>query len=550
MMKSFFNRVISGSTLVVLAACGTPGLQESADRNVDRAIQDARSVREQARPNSMALLEEDPGAWIATASIPLASDEDLPRSFSGPARFIAAEPVSLPDIADTLNHTLGLSIKLNRDVFQRRQLQTRSLTPSDRDGPNRSGIPGTTTETTVSQVGIVPSLTLSYTGTVRGLLDTIASRTGTHWVYRDGVVEFSRLQTRTFQLKTMPGVSSYSATVGKAASTSESSGGSSGAKLTFGANSSISMSSSLNYWQELLATVAGMLSGEGMVTPSSMTNSVTVTDVPYVIDKVADFIEGENTVLGRQVGLRVQVYSVELTERSQSGVDWSAVYASGSGATFGIAGPSAGAGVGYGRLSANMSKGRFKDSKFVIQSLSQQGRVGTVIDTTVVTLNNQPAPVAVTDNQGYVSETTISAGTLGSPGLASMKQEMLTTGFILNLLPTILDNRSIMLQIQMDLSELKELKQINSDGSEGAPAEGDQVAISRSSVQTPRTSSIQTMQRASLKSGDSLLLTGFRRNVDQSGRNGVIAYEGGTKSAEQRQEEIVIMISPELVEGV
>jgi len=218
-----------------------------------------------------------------------------------------------------------------------------------------------------------------------------------------------------------------------------------------------------------------------------------------------------------------------------------------------------------GRIGAQVFSGRFGNSKFILQALSAQGKVGTVIDTNVVTLNNQPAPVAVTENRGFISKTSLTPGSLGSASVITMEQDVLTTGFIMNLLPTIMENRSIMLQVQIDLSELKKMERFNANergtgdlGNGLLPDKKDDTSkndgiasqIASISVDAPHTSAIQTMQRASLKSGETLVLSGFRRNYDKNSKQGVISYQGGTKTADQESEEIVVLISPELVEGV
>ncbi|RSK88120.1 hypothetical protein EJE96_00955 [Pandoraea apista] len=322
------------------------------------------------------------------------------------------------------------------------------------------------------------------------------------------------------------------------------------------------------------------------MTPSVVTSSLVVSDTADVIERVASYIDAENAVLGRQVKLRVQVYSVALEENSAAGVDWDLVYQAASGITLGMAGPAAGGALMTRKGGLQLSKiesGRFRGSAAFIRALSQQGRVSTVIDTTVVTLNNQPAPVAVTQNQGFVAQTKMTPGNYGGQALVTAEQSVLTTGFVMNLLPTLMDNRSVMLQVQIDMSDLKKLDKINlrtgkeapsgtnGEGSGGGPdvkaelgADGVKVGVGKKDersgsddglgvgtfMQLPITASIQTMQRASLKSGDTLVLSGFRRRDNSTDRDGLFNYQGGTKEARQQVKEVVILISPELTEGV
>lgn len=538
----FSIRLAAIACLLTIAGCGTPGHLERVDTRIDRAKTEAAD--DTRAPRHLSVLEEESGSWIARASSPLEVGA-LPPKFAQSARMVSAEPVPVRDLLDTIAQLHDLSIRLSRDAFGS---ATGGREQGTRMGSSSQG-------TQASSVAPIDSVALNYTGTLSGLLDTIADRTGLHWQYKDGVVVYSRLMTRTFQIKTMPGTSSYAATVGKSATgTSNAQGG--GAQMSFGANSSISMSSTMDYWQELLTTIRSMLSTDGFAAPSSMTNSITVTDLPSVVERVSQLIDGENAVLGRQVGLRVQVYAVDVDDVSASGVSWNLMFER-AGIKLGLKGPGGDMSTSQGNsgsMTMGLLSGRMKGSQLVVEALSQLTKSSVVIDTTVVTLNNQPAPIAVTENQGYIARTSVSGGGLGGLAVATMEQEMITTGFILNLLPTILDNRSVMLQVQVDLSDLKKLETFRSDGSTvqngGENDDKKNAGVALTSLQTPRTSSIQTMQRASMKSGDTLVLAGFRRNRDASNRSGVISYRGGTEKAELVEEEILILITPELVRGV
>ncbi|MGI4856090.1 MAG: hypothetical protein ACRYHA_04035, partial [Janthinobacterium lividum] len=95
------------------------------------------------------------------------------------------------------------------------------------------------------------------------------------------------------------------------------------------------------------------------------------------------------------------------------------------------------------------------------------------------------------------------------------------------------------LQIQLNLSSLisKNPAKVGRDGDGGT-------------ITTPETAAIQTLQRASLKSGETLLLTGFRRNDNNNQRKGLFSLFTGHADIDKGQEEFVILITPQLIEGV
>ncbi|WP_374620213.1 secretin N-terminal domain-containing protein [Pandoraea sp.] len=576
-----------------LTACGTPGMLSTTDANVSEARTNAQSAFETHSATPIRAIEHVEGAWLAKRSVPINASVALPEIFKRNVRFSTGAPLPMSVVLAQVARGNGLTVRMASDVScaAGRGGGGNGGGNGDRNG---GGSPANLFQINCADTG-EPTVPLQYAGTLSGLLDTIAHRTGTHWTYRDGVVHFARYVTRTFQIKMMPGSSSYRASVGKASQMKADrgasggggpSGSAGGVDLSFNADANVSVESELDYWADLVRTVRDMLSEGGRVTPSVVTSSLVVSDTADVIERVASYIDAENAVLGRQVKLRVQVYSVSLEENSATGVDWDLVYQAASGITLGLAGPAAGGALmaRKGGLQLNkIDSGRFRGTGAFIRALSQQGRVSTVIDTTVVTLNNQPAPVAVTQNQGFVAQTKMTPGNYGGQAVVTAEQSVLTTGFVMNLLPTLMDNRSVMLQVQIDMSDLRKLDKINlrtgketpsgtnagggdsgSDVSAEIGPDGVKVGVGgkeeRGSgddglgvgtfMQLPITASIQTMQRASLKSGDTLVLSGFRRKDDSTDRDGIFNYEGGTKEARQQVKEVVILISPELTEGV
>ncbi|MFJ2994325.1 secretin N-terminal domain-containing protein [Pandoraea sp. NPDC087047] len=579
-----------------LTACGTPGMLSKTDANVSQAQSEAKTAFDDHSAAPVRAIERVDGAWLAKQSVPLDATVALPDLFKRNVRFATGAPLPMSVILAQISRGNGLTIRMSSDVScATGGGMSRGGPGGGPGGGGGGGGPANLFQLNCSDAG-EPTVPLHYTGTLGGLLDTMAHRTGTHWTYREGVVHFARYVTRTFQIKMMPGSSSYQASVGKGAQMKANRGSSGGGgagnsaggvDLSFNADANVSVSSELDYWSDLVKTVGTMLSEGGTVVPSVGTSSLVVTDTADVMERVAQYIASENAVLGRQVKLRVQVYSVSLDENSATGIDWNLAYQSASGFVANLAGPAAGgalmARTGGLRI-GKIPNGRLAGSSAFVRALSQQGRVSTVIDTTVVTLNNQPAPVAVTQNQGFVAQTKMTPGNYGGQAVVTAEQSVLTTGFVMNLLPTLMDNRSVMLQVQIDMSDLKKLDKINlrtgkeapsgtggsdDDGGASVSAQvgsdrgGAKVSIGDDKrgrdddglgvgtfMQLPITASIQTMQRASLKSGDTLVLSGFRRKDDKTDRDGIFNYQGGTKEASQGLKEVVIMISPELTEGV
>lgn len=536
-----WRRVLLTGTVALLPACQNLRAIEEGKTRIDAVRHDISAARADAdatRQQLAPLVEED-GAWLARRSIPVEETDVVPARFYQPASFHAGRSLPLSLILEKIAAKQGIAIHVGGDTLAPRPARSPAGPDRHAAGPARSEDGrGGTAEALVQ---------LNYTGTLRGLLDALANRSGTFWTYRDGSVVFARYKTRTFQIASMPGTSVFTSSVGSQAKMAGESGGGRSAggadtmQMDFGGTSLVGMGTNLNFWDEANATIQSMLSPAGQAMASAATNSVTVTDTADVIDRVRRFVDRENAVLGRQVSLQVKVFSVKLNHRSQSGIDWNLAFQAG--------GVNAAAGLGgLGQLvdpapgaSIQQMLGPWKNSRFLVAALQKQGEVTTVVDTSIVTLNNQPAPLAVTNNLTYLSKVSMSqsADRNGGERLYSAEPANLTTGFIMNLMPTLLDNRSVMLQIQLNLSSLisKNPAKVGRDGDGGT-------------ITTPETSAIQTLQRASLKSGETLLLTGFRRDDNNNQRKGLFSLFTGDADINRGQEEFVILITPQLIEGV
>jgi len=520
---------------ILLGACQNMRTVNDANARVQSVHKDIERLRAERNTqtradgteavNGLPMLEEHKGAWIARGSVAIDESDVIPARFYEAASFNSSRPLPLSMVAEQIGIEQKVLIHLSSDVLKPPAGEDRRAL-NVQDGSLRTE----------------PKIHLNFRGTLRGLLDTVAMRSGTYWTYREGAIQFSRYKTRTFQIASMPGKSNYSAQVGNKTSTDSSSSGSgssgSGAmQMGTGGMASVSTQTDLSYWDEATTTIQSMLSPAGKSTSSTVTNSITVTDTADVIDKIRRFVDRENAVLGRQVHLRVQVYSVKLKTGSQSGIDWNLA--------FETTGLKVGMGLGdvaKDSVGATWLRSPWKDSRLMIAALQTQGDVSTVIDTSVVTLNNQPAPIAITNNMTYIAKVSVSElnSSSGSSGrMFTVEPGMLTTGFILNLMPTLLDNRSVMLQVQLNLSSLisKEKVDLGKNAEHGH-------------ITTPETSAIQTLQRASLKSDETLILTGFRRDNNDNKRRGLFDLATGYSQTERQQEEVVVLITPQLVEGV
>jgi type IVB pilus formation R64 PilN family outer membrane protein len=190
-------------------------------------------------------------------------------------------------------------------------------------------------------------------------------------------------------------------------------------------------------------------------------------------------------------------------------------------------------GVDSTRFFANViGSSRFSNSEAVINALSKQGKVRRQTTASVITLNNQPVPVQVAKQTAYLqsSQTTVVAQ-VGTT--TTLVPGNITSGFNMSILPHVLTNGTVMLQFSTDISSLRRIREVQSGGTK---------------IESPEIDTRNFLQRVSMKSNETLIISGFEQTDDNLDRQGVgdarnYALGGGFKAGSSK-ESIVILITP------
>lgn len=390
---------------------------------------------------------------------------------------------------------------------------------------------------------------VSFSGDMPAFLDSVAGKGGISWKMQGNAVVFYRMDTRTFQLNALSGDTSISATVttsssasGTTSASSASTGDSTsvGSAASSGSSSSsgtgaqtTTFSSSTKIWTEAETAVKSMLSKDGKVTVSPGLATITVTDVKPVLDAVETYVKDRNHALSRQVTINVAAYSVTLSNDHQNGIDWTAVLALASG-SLSLASPFAGSAASSLTAAITSPTSRWNGTTAVLRALETQGKVSLMTSSSVTTLNAQPVPVQVAKQTGYLASV---GSTLSSNGVTStsLTPGSVTTGFNMNLLPLVFDQNRLLLQYAVSISDLANMTQVSS---------------SNQQIQVPEINTRNFLQRASVKSGQTLVLSGFERMTNAYDDDKMIKTPllGGGYGAKQSRDVIVILITPQIAE--
>ncbi len=370
-------------------------------------------------------------------------------------------------------------------------------------------------------------------GSLKGLLDTVAARFGVSWKYSNGTIQFFRNDTRTFQITAVPGDTELSATVSSAASSGGGEGGGGSSGVNNNNSHSTGVKSQLSVYSSIEKAVNIMLSAGGRVVASPATGSITVSDTPDNLERIALFIDRENQSMSRQVMINVTVLAVTLSRGDNYGIQWNAVYKTLS-RKFGITNTLAAAvnATAFSAAILDTASSKFAGSNVLIEALSEQGRVRRETTASVVTLNNQPVPVQVAKQTSYLksSQTTLTAN-VGST--TTLTPGMVTSGFNMTILPNVLSNGTVMLQFATDISSLRALRTVRSNNS---------------TIETPEVDTRNFLQRVAMKSNETLIISGFEQTDDNLTQQGTGTPSnillGGSSTAQANKEIIVILITP------
>lgn len=414
-------------------------------------------------------------------------------------------------------------------------------------GPLPVGFPGSQNATGAAPAGLItPSspFTANYSGSLTGFMNLVAAYYGVSWKTNAASLRFYVLDSKTFRIAALPGDTRLSSSVDSGATTAGSSGGggsSGGAGATPTQSGTTTSStgvgfSNLSVWSDIESSVKQMLSARGKAIASPATGTITVTDTPSVLDRVAEYVEEQNKALNRQVSVNVRVLTVELDEGENYGIQWDLVYKNLAAASpyaigFKTAATTA-EGVGTLLLSApSTSSSRFAGTSAMISALSTQGRVTELTSATVVTLNNQPVPVNIGRRVSYLaSSSTSQTANVGST--TSLTPGTVSTGFSMTLVPHIINGKELLLQYSMDLSSLLQMKTISSGGN---------------TIEAPDVSTSSFIQRVRLDSNDTLIVAGFDQDNLSAVASGVGHPENtlmGSRNGTTKRSMLVIMIQP------
>ena len=510
--------------LALLATIGACSVASDMDATMERQIESAAQFRQEAKaPMDVAnndVIHVNDDIWLGDTSEVEYEGTPIPAYLetADGITLISNRPITLYEIGTMIHKITSIDVRYDQELDG----SVQQLADSNKPSLEEIGAQWTDSS----------KMLISYKGPLSGLLNEVCNRFGIWWKYEKKQIYFYKYITKSFTLYSLPTKPSLSVDVG-----GSSSGG--------GGSSSVSLSNSvsIDLWSTIETAIRSMISPGAQLTTDQSSGVLTLTGTPTDIKKVAKYVNEQNVRLSRQVAISVKVLQVSVSDSDKYGLNLSAVFGGNDRITnLGITGASGQADVASG-LSMAIVSGRWTLSN-AIQALSEQGTTSLITSGTVTTLNNKPAPIQVVKTQNYISQITkTNSGSDGSYYDLSTDTEQIETGFTLDVLPRILEHGRMMMMFNLTLSDLIELQKVNLSND---PKGGE-------FIQNPVIETRGFTQEVAMKSGDTLVLTGYERVEDTSTKSGIGSAEnsmfGGAVTATKTRSILVILLTPVVLDS-
>jgi type IVB pilus formation R64 PilN family outer membrane protein len=379
---------------------------------------------------------------------------------------------------------------------------------------------------------VILTFPLEFKGSLKEMFDSLTSQLSLSWRYRNGGVEIYRHATKSFVFNALPGSSSYDTNVTNAvAAGSQSEDGSSSSNTSH----STSHRGSMAMWDNIADAMDHMVSFDGRYVVQESLGRITVTDTPKALARVKDYIDEMNASISTKIMVRAEVYEVSLRGDSAYGIDWNAVFSRSTKLGLTLASNISNA---TANLTATVLKptASWVDSQVMARALSEQGNVRLLTTASLVTTNGIPAPLQVATETTYLAKSSVT--TEDDAISVELEPGTVSDGFSMNLLPKVQENGDLMLQYSVDMRSLDSIERIEAGGT---------------AIQVPQVSTQNFVQRATIRSGQTLMLAGFERMRDQNYAgsivpNGATVILGGERETSQSRSVTVIMLTPFVID--
>lgn len=423
-------------------------------------------------------------------------DDQLPEFFNLPISITQAVPTELSNILQLIERESGHSLLAAQDVYE----QSGTRYP------------------------------FVFSGDLKGALNHLAQATKVSWSFENNQINLYRYQTRTFVIDAISASTQFNATA--------KSGQSSGSQQSSAQNKhDLSITSKVDPLVSMQSSVEGMLSSKGKATISTVSNTITVTDYPGVLDRVAEMIEQINARSSRSIVLDFEVITISNETLDSLGLTIDFVFENLSGLWGSALNSTSGNDQTQSRTFQSSiidPNYNYSGTSFTADAINKITKSATTRREVMSVAVNQPSSIHIGTARDVVTSTENTV--VPNVGVVtSTEKRIINTGLVLDLIPTVLSDNSIQMAIQVDISDLVALEVFETGTGR---------------LQNPVEDKIQKTMISKLKDGETGLVAAYVRNTTKqqqtgTGKPSVWALGGGVNSASDT-EHVLVLMTPHL----
>ncbi|WP_165495703.1 hypothetical protein [Marinobacter halodurans] len=508
------------------------GQQEIADRQ--QSVLDTLKTEKKVHETGQSFVSETP--WLAGDQVH--KKQAYPTLESAPAE-LKEQSITLPEIASRLGDLTGINISLDPDLGEEPNKDGYEVDSGNSVGTDASGqstpanplMPQLTRNSRNEKLSglvmepLATPINVSFNTSLKRALDSLASRFAIDWRYnkRTNEVTFFRTQTRSFQIS-YPGSADSEAQVG------------SNEIKDSALNEEITYKNSTGSWDEIEQGIHSLLSPWGKAQISEASGTVTITDTPDTLASAEDYVKQLNSFFRRQVYLELRLVSVSMKDGNAFQASWDSVLNTVMDGAYQVGVNTNSSVIPAQGNAINIIRTK-NQAQAALQLLATKANLSQVTSRSVTTMTNQPAPIRIVKDNTYISGVNQLTDANSDSGVTSeVETDTVSTGFSATLIPRIEDATRLQLQISMELSSLISLE-----------------TVENSIVQIPELDRQSLVQRAWLKSGETLVLSGFSQNSNEIQLTGSGDPSfwglGGGRNRQTDDQVLLILITPYIESG-
>lgn len=525
--------------VLLLAGCSTHTKKwQEENREVERTGQKFEDYRSRMAPKEVRFVEFNEGFYVDKTPIQIIRDKkNLPTIFYRNVEIYTKSPMTLQNLAGEIFKQTNLSLKFidNRIVIDTNSVSAQAAPDANYlpppfpevNGGFQNSMPITVIEKDELNKENDSSIIIDYNGELRGLLDYVAVKKNLKWRYDSTLskVFFYPFETETFTVFAVAEDIDLNSTI-TTNTTSQNSSSSDGSSSEAGTTNQqeISFSQTQKYWEDVALTVQQMLSNQGKVSFNKTQGKVTVTDNDYNLLQIKNYLSDLNSDAYKQITVDFKIVNLKVDDARDMGVNLN------------IINDKLSFNLGAGAINAANSFNNFTfdlggSDKALLNILDSFGTVKVDTNISVVTVNNMPVPVQVTQNQAYIKERRIESGSTDANPIEQVITDTVSQGVTATITPKAI-GQNVLLSYSMNLSVIDEL----------ATAPGD------SKIQLPITSTKNFVQKLTLRNGEAKVIAAFEKTDSKIGSkhplNASLWFLGGQETFTKEKEIILLIATP------